>query len=157
MRRTPPPVGSRRFDLLVVGDANPDVIVSGVPEEILYAQVEQLVDTGTLTIGGSAAILACGATRLGLRTALVALVGDDAAGRFMLQQLAARGVDTSSCVTSPPPVRKAAVPSSSTPAAVVSVRAARSSARVEPWIPPSPSKRTAASIWDEISVRSASA
>ena len=99
MRRTPPPAGSRRFDLLVVGDANPDVIVSGVPEEILYAQVEQLVDTGTLTVGGSAAILACGAARLGLRTALVALVGDDAAGRFMLEQLAARGVDTSGCVT----------------------------------------------------------
>ena len=73
--------------------------MSGVPEEILYAQVEQLVDTGTLTVGGSAAILACGAARLGLRTALVALVGDDAAGRFMLQQLAARGVDTSGCVT----------------------------------------------------------
>jgi sugar/nucleoside kinase (ribokinase family) len=99
MRRTPPPDGSRRFDLLVVGDANPDVIVSGVPDEILYAQVEQLVDTGTLTVGGSAAILACGAARLGLRTALVALVGDDAAGRFMLEQLAARGVDTSGCVT----------------------------------------------------------
>jgi sugar/nucleoside kinase (ribokinase family) len=99
MRRAPAPAGSRRFDLLVVGDANPDVIVSGVPEEILYAQVEQLVDTGTLTVGGSAAILACGAARLGLRTALVALVGDDVAGRFMLEQLAARGVDTSGCVT----------------------------------------------------------
>jgi sugar/nucleoside kinase (ribokinase family) len=94
-----PPADSRRFDLLVLGDANPDVIVSGVPEEILYAQVEQLVDTGTLTVGGSAAILACGAARLGLRTALVALVGDDAAGRFMLEQLAARGVDTSGCIT----------------------------------------------------------
>ena len=99
MRRTPPAVGSRRFDLLVVGDVNPDVIVSGVPEEILYAQVEQLVDTGTITVGGSAAILACGAARLGLRTALVGLVGDDAAGRFMLEQLAARGVDVSGCVT----------------------------------------------------------
>ncbi len=99
MRRVPPPAESRRLDLLVVGDANPDVIVSGVPEEILYAQVEQLVDTGTLTVGGSAAILACGAARLGLRTALAALVGDDAAGRFMLEQLAARGVDTSGCVT----------------------------------------------------------
>jgi sugar/nucleoside kinase (ribokinase family) len=99
MRRTPPSAGPRLFDLLVVGDVNPDVVVGGVPEEILYAQVEQLVDTGTVTVGGSAAILACGAARLGLRTALVGLVGDDDAGRFMLDQLAARGVDVSGCVT----------------------------------------------------------
>ena len=91
--RTPPPADRRAVDLLVVGDVNPDVVLSGVPRSITYAQVEQLVDTGTLTVGGSAAILACGAARLGLRTALVGIVGDDAAGRFMLEQLAARGVD----------------------------------------------------------------
>jgi sugar/nucleoside kinase (ribokinase family) len=97
--RTPPPAAGRAVDLLVVGDVNPDVVLSGVPRTIAYAQVEQLVDTGTLTVGGSAAILACGAARLGLRTALVGIVGDDAGGRFMLEQLAARGVDTSDCVT----------------------------------------------------------
>ena len=87
--------GDRPLDLLVVGDANPDVVLSGVPEAIAYAQVEQLVDTGTLTVGGSAAILACGAARLGLRTALVSIVGDDGAGRFMLEQLRRRDVDVS--------------------------------------------------------------
>ena len=65
--------GDRPLDLLVVGDANPDVVLSGVPDAIAYAQVEQLVDTGTLTVGGSAAILACAAARLGLRTALVSV------------------------------------------------------------------------------------
>ena len=97
------PVARRRagsaFDLLVVGDANPDVVLSGVPSELAYAQVEQLVDTGLLTIGGSAAIMACAAARLGLRTAFVGMVGDDAAGRFMLSELTARGVDVSGCVT----------------------------------------------------------
>ncbi len=83
----------RPLDLLVVGDANPDVVLSGVPDAIAYAQVEQLVDTGTLTVGGSAAILACGAARLGLRAALVSVVGDDGAGRFMLDQLRRRDVD----------------------------------------------------------------
>jgi sugar/nucleoside kinase (ribokinase family) len=88
----------RRFDLLVVGDANPDVVLHGVPPGIAYGQVEQLVDDGKLTIGGSAAILACGAARLGLRTAFVGVVGDDSAGRFMLEQLGERGVDTSGCI-----------------------------------------------------------
>ena len=97
--RMPPPADSRAVDLLVVGDVNPDVVLSGVPRSITYAQVEQLVDTGTLTVGGSAAILACGTARLGLRTALVGVVGDDDAGRFMLERLAARGVDTAACVT----------------------------------------------------------
>jgi sugar/nucleoside kinase (ribokinase family) len=96
--RTPPSATDRAVDLLVVGDVNPDVVLSGVPRTITYAQVEQLVDTGTLTVGGSAAILACGAARLGLRTALVGVIGEDAGGSFMLKQLAARGVDTTGVV-----------------------------------------------------------
>jgi sugar/nucleoside kinase (ribokinase family) len=89
---------NRRFDLLVIGDANPDVVLHGVPPGLAYGQVEQLVDDGKLTIGGSAAILACGAARLGLRTAFVGVVGDDSAGRFMLDQLGQRGVDTGGCI-----------------------------------------------------------
>ncbi len=96
--RTPAPAATRPLDLCVVGDVNPDVVLSGVPRALRYAQAEQLVDTGTLTIGGSAAILACGAARLGLRTALTGSIGDDAAGRFMLELLAARDVDASGCV-----------------------------------------------------------
>jgi len=89
------------FDLLVVGDANPDVILSGVPRRPAYGQREELVDTGVLTVGGSGAIMACGAARLGLRTAFVGRVGDDEAGRFMLSSLEARGVDVSACVVDP--------------------------------------------------------
>jgi sugar/nucleoside kinase (ribokinase family) len=89
------------IDLLVIGDANPDVVVQGMPHDIQYGQVEQLVETGCLTIGGSAAIFACAATRLGLRTALVAVLGDDPAGRFMLDELRAHDVDVSGCRTVP--------------------------------------------------------
>ena len=85
------------LDLLVIGDANPDVVLTGVPGELGYGQAEQLVESGTLTVGGSAAILACGAARLGLSVGLVAAVGDDAAGRFMLDELRARGVDVRGC------------------------------------------------------------
>ena len=83
------------FDLLVVGDANPDVVLHGAPEKLAYGQAEQLVESGTLTVGGSAGIMACAAARLGLRTAFASVVGGDAAGRFMLDELGRRGVDVS--------------------------------------------------------------
>ena len=86
------------FDLLVAGDAVPDVIVGDLAGELAFGQAETLVERGTLTVGGSSAIMACGAARLGLRVAFVGVVGDDAAGRFMLDELAARGVDVSGCV-----------------------------------------------------------
>ena len=89
-----------RFDLLVIGDANPDIVLHGAPRELAYGQAEQLVDSGALTMGGSAAITACGGARLGLRTALVSVVGDDAAGRFVLDELERRGVDTGGVVRS---------------------------------------------------------
>ncbi|MFL6119544.1 carbohydrate kinase family protein [Actinophytocola sp.] len=81
-------------DLLVIGDANPDVIVGPLSEPLAFGQHEQLVDTGALTLGGSGAITACGAARLGLSVAIAARVGDDAAGRFVRESLAERGVDT---------------------------------------------------------------
>jgi sugar/nucleoside kinase (ribokinase family) len=89
------------IDLLVVGDLNPDVVLSGVPTDLPYGQRERLVSSGALTLGGSAAITACGAARLGLRTAFAGRVGDDPAGRFCLDALRERGVDVSGCVVDP--------------------------------------------------------
>ncbi|MFE6887114.1 carbohydrate kinase family protein [Streptomyces sp. NPDC057694] len=85
---------SRTFDLLVVGDANPDVVLGPLDAPLAFGQREQLVDTGLLTLGGSAAIMACGAARLGLKVAFAGRVGDDEAGRFVTAALTARGVDT---------------------------------------------------------------
>jgi sugar/nucleoside kinase (ribokinase family) len=80
-------------DLLAIGDCNPDVVLDGAvtPE---FGQVEKLVDDAELVLGGSASIVACGAARLGLRTALAAVVGDDVFGHSQLDGLAAHGVDT---------------------------------------------------------------
>jgi sugar/nucleoside kinase (ribokinase family) len=89
------------YDLVVAGDAVPDVIVGDVSGEIAFGQAETLVERGTLTVGGSAAIMACGAARLGLRVAFVGVVGDDAAGRFILEEVGRRGVDISACVVLP--------------------------------------------------------
>ena len=89
------------FDLLVIGDANPDVVVGPVAQPILFGQKERLVPSGSLVLGGSASIMACGAARLGLRVAFAGRVGDDAAGEFVRTALAERGVDVSALVTDP--------------------------------------------------------
>jgi sugar/nucleoside kinase (ribokinase family) len=84
-------------DLVVLGDCNPDLLVTGAPEPD-FGQVERIVDDARLVIGGSAAIMACGAARLGLATCLVGVVGDDFLGRFMREAVAERGVDVSGVV-----------------------------------------------------------
>jgi sugar/nucleoside kinase (ribokinase family) len=91
----------RELDLLVLGDLNPDLVLSGEEVEPAFGQVERLVDGAELTIGGSAGIMACGAARLGLRTAIVGVVGDDLFGRFMLDALAERGVRVDGVIVEP--------------------------------------------------------
>ena len=59
------------IDLLVLGDANPDLVLRGGDIVPAFGQAERLVNEATLTVGGSGAILACGAARLGLRVALM--------------------------------------------------------------------------------------
>jgi len=83
------------LDLLVLGDANPDLVLRGGDVVPAFGQAEHLVDDAHLTLGGSGAILACGAAKLGLRVAIAAVVGDDLFGGFVRDELAAHGVDVS--------------------------------------------------------------
>jgi sugar/nucleoside kinase (ribokinase family) len=80
------------YDLVVLGDANPDLVLRGDVDPA-FGQAERLVDDATLTVGGSGAITACGAARLGLRVAFCGVVGDDVFGRFLRDELVARGID----------------------------------------------------------------
>ena len=82
-----------RLDLLVLGEANVDLIVRAPDPMPAYGQ-EKLVEDLVVTVGGSASIFACQAAKLGLRTALVSVVGDDEFGDYMLRALAAQGVST---------------------------------------------------------------
>ena len=87
--------GARRgTDLVVVGDCNPDVLVLGDDVTPSFGQQEKLVEGIWMVVGGSAAITAVAAARLGLCVELVAAVGADPAGDFMLGQLAREGVGT---------------------------------------------------------------
>jgi sugar/nucleoside kinase (ribokinase family) len=90
----------RSFDILVAGEINPDLILSGnvLPE---FGQVEKLVDSAALTIGSSSAIFACGAARMGLRVVFIGVCGDDVFGRFMLDEMQKRNVDVSNVIIRP--------------------------------------------------------
>lgn len=90
----------KRFDLVVAGEINPDLILELPAAEVHFDQQEVLIERARLTIGSSSAIFACGAARLGLRVALVGVVGEDVFGDFMLAELSRRGVDTRYAVRS---------------------------------------------------------
>jgi sugar/nucleoside kinase (ribokinase family) len=86
--------GPRRFDLLVLGEVNLDLVLRGGVEPV-FGQQERLVDSADLVLGGAGAIMACGAARLGLSVAFCGLAGDDAIGRLALDLIAGAGVDVS--------------------------------------------------------------
>jgi sugar/nucleoside kinase (ribokinase family) len=76
--------------VLVVGDANPDLLLTGdvVPR---FGQSEQEVEAA-FALGGSAAICAAALARLGVDVALGAAVGDDDLARVTRARLSAAGV-----------------------------------------------------------------
>ncbi len=82
------------IDVLVLGDANPDLILRGGDLAPVSGQRERIVEEATFTVGGSGAIFACASARLGLRTAIVGVVGRDLFGGFLRDRLEAAGVHT---------------------------------------------------------------
>ncbi len=85
--------------LVVVGELNPDIIVTGVPAEagrLRFQQSEDLVTATVLTLGSSAAITASAAASAGADVTLVAVIGDDDLGRTCLRWVSDRGVDVTS-------------------------------------------------------------
>ena len=82
-----------------------DVITVGRAGVDLYGQQlgTRLEDVSTFAkyVGGCPANIAIGLARLGLRSGMITRVGDDHMGRFILEQLAREGVDTSRIVSDP--------------------------------------------------------
>ncbi|MER0241069.1 ribokinase [Streptomyces sp. HSW2009] len=84
--------GGGRYDLLVVGSANVDLVVGverrpGPGETVLGSDL-------AVHPGGKGANQALAAARLGARAALLARVGDDEHGRLLLASQREAGVDT---------------------------------------------------------------
>ena len=82
-----------------------DVITIGRSSVDLYgAQVGgRLEDMASFSkyIGGSPTNMAAGTARLGLKSALITRVGDEHMGRFIREELAREGVDTTGVITDP--------------------------------------------------------
>jgi sugar/nucleoside kinase (ribokinase family) len=96
-----PPTTERELDILVLGELNPDIIVSDRDPVPVFGEVERIVESVRMTVGSSSAIFACGAARLELRVGFCGVIGDDALGRFMLEALGERGIDISACSIDP--------------------------------------------------------
>jgi sugar/nucleoside kinase (ribokinase family) len=88
------------YDVLVLGELNADLILRGDVEPA-WAQAEKLIEDASLVLGGSSAIFACGAARLGLRVAFAGVAGDDVIGRFCREELERAGVETAGVVVDP--------------------------------------------------------
>jgi sugar/nucleoside kinase (ribokinase family) len=86
--------------VLVIGELNVDLIVSGLPS--LPALGQEIVCTGmVLALGSSSAIFSRALAGLGAQVGFMGKVGDDENGRFMLDQLEELGIDTSSVLVAP--------------------------------------------------------
>lgn len=89
------PASSRPLDLICMGRAAVDLY-----GEQIGGRLED-VQSFAKYLGGSPANTAVGASRLGLRAAMVTRVGDEHNGRFVRESLAAEGVDVSQVRTDP--------------------------------------------------------
>ncbi len=88
--------GNRRpYDILVFGDTCVDLILRDDDMVPRFGQVERLVANYDLVMGGSCCIFAAQAAKLGLRVALLGVVGADQFGQVIHDTLGAAGVDTS--------------------------------------------------------------
>jgi sugar/nucleoside kinase (ribokinase family) len=81
-----------RFDVCVVGEINPDLILYGLPKD-LQPERESLIEGFRLTLGSSSAIFAHNLSVLGTRVGIVAKIGADALGKMALGWLSSGGVD----------------------------------------------------------------
>jgi sugar/nucleoside kinase (ribokinase family) len=86
--------------ILVIGELNVDLIVSGLPS--LPALGRELTCTGlSRALGSSSAIFSCALAGLGAHVDFMGKVGDDDNGHFMLAQLQEVGIGTQGVIVDP--------------------------------------------------------
>ena len=83
-----------RFDVTIAGELNLDLILYGLPEQLLPER-ELLADRMMLTLGSSSAIVAHNLAALGSRVGFQSRIGDDPLGKISLERLQQGGVDVS--------------------------------------------------------------
>jgi sugar/nucleoside kinase (ribokinase family) len=83
-----------RFDVTIAGELNLDLILYGLPEQLLPER-ELLADQMTLTLGSSSAIVAHNLASLGSRVGFQSRIGDDPLGQIALDRLQQSSADVS--------------------------------------------------------------
>jgi sugar/nucleoside kinase (ribokinase family) len=82
------------LDVCVVGEINLDLILYGLPKELVLDR--ELLATGlALTLGSSSAIFAHNLAMLGNKVGFVSKAGSDALGKMAIERLSAAGVEVS--------------------------------------------------------------
>jgi sugar/nucleoside kinase (ribokinase family) len=81
-----------RFDVTIAGELNLDLILYGLPEQLLPER-ELLAESMMLTLGSSSAIVAHNLAALGSRVGFQSRIGDDSLGQIALDRLREGGVD----------------------------------------------------------------
>ena len=81
-----------RFDVTIAGELNLDLILYGLPEQLLPER-ELLADRMMLTLGSSSAIVAHNLSALGTRVGFQSRIGADQLGQLALERLQESGVD----------------------------------------------------------------
>jgi len=86
--------------VLVAGELNVDIVLQGY-RSFPRPGKEVLVDDFEMVLGSASAICAMGLARLGTPVAFLGKVGDDTWGRYCLDTLKGRGIETSRVVRDP--------------------------------------------------------
>lgn len=81
-----------RFDVTIAGELNLDLILYGLPEQLIPER-ELIADRMMLTLGSSSAIVAYNLAALGSRVGFQSRIGDDPLGQIALERLRQGGVD----------------------------------------------------------------
>jgi sugar/nucleoside kinase (ribokinase family) len=91
-----------KFDVTIAGELNLDLILYGLPEQLLPER-ELIADRMMLTLGSSSAIVAHNLAAMGSRVGFQSRIGSDPLGQIALERLQQGGVDTSTVRRAPGP------------------------------------------------------
>src|ERR1700693_4156696 len=83
-----------KLDVCVVGEINLDLILYGLPKELVLDR-ELLASGLAVTLGSSSAIFAHNLAMLGTKVGFISKTGGDPLGKIAVERLAAAGVDVS--------------------------------------------------------------
>jgi sugar/nucleoside kinase (ribokinase family) len=88
---------NKRFDITLVGEANIDLLLYGLPED-LPPERELLADRMAMLLGGSPAITAHNLAALGSRVGFITAFANDAFAQICRRELESAGVDISRAI-----------------------------------------------------------